>query len=169
MGQKFDENRYVHALRNAALIADINESFPQQDKTEIGERGVTLSGGQKSRVALARALYRECDIYLMDDILSAVDPDVGDEIFERAILGQMMDTTRVIVMNSHLHNLAKCDHIIVIDNGMVKDEGSYEDLVVKYPGLMRGSAGGESRIELEKKPTIKKERIKKAKKGKKIG
>jgi len=164
MGQKFDENRYVHALRNAALIADINESFPQQDKTEIGERGVTLSGGQKSRVALARALYRECDIYLMDDILSAVDPDVGDEIFERAILGQMMDTTRVIVMNSHLHNLAKCDHIIVIDDGKIQGEGTYDELVEKFEGLMRPRTGADERAGHEQKATTERIVIKKASK-----
>jgi len=164
MGQKLDENRYVQSLRNAALIADINNSFPQQDKTEIGERGVTLSGGQKSRVALARALYRECDIYLMDDILSAVDPDVGDEIFERAILGQMMDTTRVIVMNSHLHNLAKCDHIIVIDEGKIQGEGTYDELVEKFAGLMRPRTGAEERAGHEQKATTERVVIKKASK-----
>jgi len=168
MGMEFDEHRYVEAIRNAALIADINDSFPDADKTEIGERGITLSGGQKSRVVLARALYKQCDIYLLDDVLSAVDPDVGDEIFQRAILGQMMDTTRVLVMNSHLHNLQKCDHIIVIDAGVIQGQGKYEDLVEIFPGLMRPKTGAEERQNLEKKPTTKITKIKKASKAKKL-
>ena len=59
--------------------------LPGGDQTEIGERGINLSGGQKQRVSLARAVYRNADIYLMDDPLSAVDSHVGKHIFERVI------------------------------------------------------------------------------------
>lgn len=52
------------------------------DKTEIGERGINLSGGQKQRIQLARAVYQDCDIYLLDDVFSAVDAQTGSFIFK---------------------------------------------------------------------------------------
>ena len=59
------------------------ELLPEGDMTLVGERGVTLSGGQKARVNLARAAYREADVYLLDDPLSAVDAAVSRHLFER--------------------------------------------------------------------------------------
>ena len=67
------------------------------DKTMVGEKGITLSGGQKSRVALARAVYQDKDIYLLDDPLSAVDPKVASKIFSNCINGLLKDKTRVLV------------------------------------------------------------------------
>ena len=67
------------------------------DKTMVGEKGVTLSGGQKSRVSLARAVYQNKDIYLLDDPLSAVDPKVASNIFFNCINGLLKDKTRVLV------------------------------------------------------------------------
>jgi len=61
-----------------ALRADL-AALPAGDATEIGERGITLSGGQKARVALARACYQRADVYLLDDVLAAVDAEVGHE------------------------------------------------------------------------------------------
>lgn len=59
--------------------------MPNHDQTLIGERGVSLSGGQKARISLARALYTESDIYLLDDPLSAVDTAVGRHLFEKYV------------------------------------------------------------------------------------
>ena len=59
------------------------ESLVNGDLTLVGERGVTLSGGQKARVSLARAIYHDADIYLLDDPLSAVDAAVGKHLFEK--------------------------------------------------------------------------------------
>ena len=65
--------RYVEVVRACQLHVDLND-FPDVDLTEIGDRGITLSGGQRARISLARAAYAKADIYLLDDPLSAVDP-----------------------------------------------------------------------------------------------
>lgn len=67
-----EKTRYDMVLKACALDKDIG-SFKHGDLTEIGERGINLSGGQKQRVQLARAVYRDADIYLLDDPFSAVD------------------------------------------------------------------------------------------------
>ena len=70
-GQEFDRQRYQRVVKACALLKDFKQ-FPQGDQTIVGERGSSLSGGQKARINLARAVYRQVDIYLLDDPLSAV-------------------------------------------------------------------------------------------------
>jgi ATP-binding cassette, subfamily C (CFTR/MRP), member 1 len=103
------------------LISFINPSI------STGERGINLSGGQKARVALARAIYRDADVYLLDDPLSAVDAHVGQHIFYECILGALAGKTRVLVTH-HVHLLHLCDLIVVLDNGSVKASGTYKEL-----------------------------------------
>jgi ABC-type transport system involved in cytochrome bd biosynthesis fused ATPase/permease subunit len=71
--------------------------LPAGDASEIGEKGINLSGGQKHRVALARAVYSAADVYLLDDPLSAVDVHVGRHIFEACICGELAGKTRLLV------------------------------------------------------------------------
>ena len=78
--QSFDQQKYKLALRDTCLAEDIL-LFPEGEDTVVGEKGVTLSGGQKARLSLARALYSDSDIYLLDDPLSAVDAIVASKIF----------------------------------------------------------------------------------------
>lgn len=82
--EEFDEKRYKQVVHACALEQDF-EKFSQGDETIVGERGISLSGGQKARINLARAVYKKADIYLLDDILSAVDAHVGKQIFEKCI------------------------------------------------------------------------------------
>lgn len=82
--EEFDEIRYKKVIHACDLECDL-EQLPHGDETIVGERGISLSGGQKARINLARAIYKAADIYLLDDILSAVDPVVGKNIFNRAI------------------------------------------------------------------------------------
>ncbi|CAG2117708.1 unnamed protein product, partial [Medioppia subpectinata] len=81
-GREYDESRYKDVVRVAALERDL-KIFPFGDRTLVGEKGVSLSGGQKARITLARSLYRNADICLMDDPLSAVDAAVAEHIFEQ--------------------------------------------------------------------------------------
>ncbi|KAG0414978.1 hypothetical protein HPB47_007859 [Ixodes persulcatus] len=83
-GQEFDPVRYGRVLRACELLNDIN-TFPAGDLTEVGEKGETLSGGQKQRISLARAAYSRCPIYLFDDPLSALDPNVADKVFKQVL------------------------------------------------------------------------------------
>ena len=83
-GSKYDEQKYNKVVKVCALERDF-KLFPYGDKTLVGERGVSLSGGQKARITLARALYHEADIYLLDDPLSAVDANVAKHLFHKYI------------------------------------------------------------------------------------
>ena len=81
-GSEFDQDRYNNTIDLCCMRHDL-ESFKHGSDDLVGDRGITLSGGQKARLNLARAIYRDADIYLLDDPLSAVDANVGKEIFER--------------------------------------------------------------------------------------
>ena len=83
-GQAYDQDKFARVVAACALQPDI-DSIPHGAETEIGERGINLSGGQKARVSFARALYRDAEVYLLDDPLSAVDAHVGAHLWERAI------------------------------------------------------------------------------------
>ena len=73
----------------------------QEDKTLVGENGLTLSGGQKSRLSLARALYADADIYLIDDVLSALDAKIVKRVFEKSILQLFEKKKRIVIMVTH--------------------------------------------------------------------
>ncbi|GFZ13995.1 multidrug resistance-associated protein 4 [Actinidia rufa] len=96
--------------------------------TEIGERGINLSGGQKQRIQLARAVYQDCDIYLLDDIFSAVDAQTGSEIFKECVRGALKDKTILLVTHQvdFLHN---ADRILVLRDGMIVQSGRYQELL----------------------------------------
>lgn len=80
-GMRMNKDRYKEVIRVCCLEKDL-EMMEFGDQTEIGERGINLSGGQKQRIQLARAVYQDCDIYLLDDVFSAVDAHTGSEIFK---------------------------------------------------------------------------------------
>lgn len=82
-GQEYEPERYQKVVQVCALQRDIDLNFSFGDRTLVGEKGVSLSGGQRARINLARAVYRNADIYLLDDSLSAVDAPVAKHIFEK--------------------------------------------------------------------------------------
>ena len=115
MGKDYNEDLYKQVLETSALAADI-ELMNLKDETIVGDRGITLSGGQKARVALARALYSQYDIYFLDDPLSAVDVQVANHIFKNAIKGQLKGKTVVLVTHQSQF-LNEADKILVLDSG----------------------------------------------------
>ncbi|KAI0071668.1 multidrug resistance-associated ABC transporter [Panus rudis PR-1116 ss-1] len=127
-GREEDEERLREVIKACCLEHDL-EMLPNGEDTEIGEKGINLSGGQKARVSLARAAYSNADIVLMDDSLSAVDAYVGKQILENCLLdGPLADKTRVLATHS-LHVLDKTDYIYVMDNGTIVEQGTYNDLM----------------------------------------
>jgi ABC-type multidrug transport system fused ATPase/permease subunit len=95
-GKRYDPRQYEAVLQACDLEKDIN-SFPDRDATRIGERGTILSGGQRIRIALARAVYSDAEIYLLDDPLGAVDSKVGRNLFELCIQGILAKKIRILV------------------------------------------------------------------------
>ncbi|KAF9019789.1 multidrug resistance-associated ABC transporter [Hymenopellis radicata] len=127
-GQPLDDDKLDEVIQACCLEHDI-EMLPQGDMTEIGEKGINLSGGQKARVSLARAAYSPSEIVLLDDPLSAVDAYVGKSILENCLLnGPLATRTRILVTHA-LHVLDKADYIYVVDDGQIKEQGKYADLM----------------------------------------
>ncbi|CAE6409408.1 unnamed protein product [Rhizoctonia solani] len=122
------QDRFDQITHACALRPDI-EMLHDGEWTEIGERGVNLSGGQKARINLARVAYFGPDIALLDDPLSAVDSHVSKHILENCLLsGPLADKTRILVTHQ-LHALPYVDEVIFMDNGRIVERGKYSDLV----------------------------------------
>lgn len=119
----YDKNRFEQAIYYACLEDDI-KILSKGIETEIGEKGANLSGGQKARVSLARALYSNRDIYLLDDILSAVDVHVGNFIMEKTIREYLKGKT--VIMPTHaVKYLDHADCIVIMNKGKVIGYGPY--------------------------------------------
>lgn len=130
-----DSTRLDTIFDVCALKKDLKE-FSRGMDTLIGEKGVNLSGGQKARVALARALYQESDIYILDDPLSALDAHVGQYVFEHAIKDYLFSKT-VLLVTHQLHVLQRVDRILVMDQGLIAEDGTYADLMMRNGHLCR--------------------------------
>ncbi|GFG28327.1 hypothetical protein Cfor_09080 [Coptotermes formosanus] len=144
-GQPYNAHRYKEVVRVCALERDI-ELFPHGDKTIIGERGVSLSGGQRARISLARAVYRSTDVYLLDDPLSAVDTHVGKHLFVECISKFLANKTRILVTHQ-LQYLRDADLIVILNNGKIETQGTYKDLVASQTDFAHLLAGGDEETE----------------------
>ncbi|RDX54457.1 multidrug resistance-associated ABC transporter [Lentinus brumalis] len=135
-GQREDEAKFRQIVKACCLEPDL-EMLPNGEETEIGEKGINLSGGQKARVSLARAAYSGADIVLMDDSLSAVDSHVGKKLLDGCLLhGPLANKTRVLVTHA-LHVLDKTDYIYVMDEGRIVEQGTYADLMTDGQAFSR--------------------------------
>ncbi|CAI6346527.1 unnamed protein product [Macrosiphum euphorbiae] len=130
-GQSFNDKAYNKVIDACALKTDF-QMLPAGDVTEIGEKGINLSGGQKQRISLARAVYKESDIYFLDDPLSAVDSHVGKHIFEHVIgpTGLLRKKTRILVTHSITY-LRDVNLIVVMKDGQISETGTYKELIDK--------------------------------------
>lgn len=123
----YDEHRYKQVIKVCALERDFL-LLPFADLTVVGERGISLSGGQKARVNLARAIYKQADIYLLDDPLSAVDAHVGKHIFLECI--EKFLANKICVLVTHqLQYLTNVEHLVLLSRGgRIEAQGTYDEL-----------------------------------------
>lgn len=141
-GSELDEEWYSTVVAAVCLDVDI-ESFVDGNRTMIGERGINLSGGQKARLAMARAMYKRAALNLLDDPLSALDAKVGAEVFGRCLshecgivngphAGGLVESSRgnatTLLVSHQKQYLAHCDRIIVLRDGRVAAVGTYDEL-----------------------------------------
>jgi len=125
-GNEYNEEFYRRVIKACNLESDL-KLFPNGDMSVVGERGNNLSGGQKARLALARALYANADIYLLDDPLSAVDAKIAKSIYTEAITGLLKGKT-VIFVTHQVHFVRELESIIAIEDGKVAGTGSFDEL-----------------------------------------
>ncbi|KAJ2849384.1 hypothetical protein J3B02_003803, partial [Coemansia erecta] len=124
-GHRFDQAFYDRVIDACALRPDL-DMLPAGDKTEIGEKGINLSGGQKARVSLARAVYSRADVYVLDDPLAAVDAHVGKHIFSHVLGPQGMLKTRArILVTNAVQYLANTDNIVMLSDGTIVEQGPF--------------------------------------------
>ncbi|KAL8913430.1 MAG: hypothetical protein Q9171_001723 [Xanthocarpia ochracea] len=128
-GHRWDSQFYDRTV-NACALADDFKTLPDGDRTEVGERGISLSGGQKARLTLARAVYARADVYLLDDCLSAVDQHVGRHLIDQVLgsRGLLASKTRVLATNS-IPVLLEADFITLLRDGRIAEKGTYDQLM----------------------------------------
>ena len=121
--------REVRRASATACLDEAIENFTQGYETFVGERGVTMSGGQKQRTAIARMLMQNAPILIFDDSLSAMDAETDAKI--RHALKENMRGATMILISHRITTLMQADHILVLDNGRVAEEGSHQELIEK--------------------------------------
>ena len=151
--QQYDPVRLENVLLACGLKRDIDQ-FPAGLETEIGEKGVNLSGGQKARIALARALYFDTDILLLDDPISALDVHVGRHVFDHAIKEFLAPKT-VLLVTHQLQLLPEMDYVFVIADSSIKEQGTYKELV-SNPTSLLSVLMKDHQLD-DQKPTVQKE------------
>lgn len=111
----------------ACQLEDDIKMFPAGDLTEIGEKGINLSGGQKARVSLARAVYKRPEVILMDDPISALDSHTRREVFDQVFCGLLKDSTRVLVTHA-VDFVHLADRIVIMEKGSIRAQGTYDEI-----------------------------------------
>ncbi|XP_074291624.1 ABC transporter C family member 10-like [Silene latifolia] len=126
-GSAMNEWRYQDTLQRCSLVKDL-EPLPYGDMTEIGERGVNLSGGQKQRIQLARALYRDADIYLLDDPFSAVDAHTATSLFKEYVM-EALSAKTVLLVTHQVDFLPAFQRCLLMSDGQILRAGHYTELL----------------------------------------
>ncbi|KXN89408.1 Metal resistance protein YCF1 [Leucoagaricus sp. SymC.cos] len=147
---EYDEAFYDLVVEACALGPDL-ALLPNGDMTEVGEKGITLSGGQRARLSLARAVYARADLVLLDDCLAAVDSHVARHVFDNVIgpQGLLATKARILVTNG-IAFVKQFDSLVFLRRGIILESGSYQELIANSESeiskLIRGhgKSGGSS-------------------------
>lgn len=135
-GHKFEPEFYEKAITVCQLKPDL-DILPDGDETLVGEKGISLSGGQKARLSLARAIYARADVYIFDDILSAVDAHVGENLINEVLghKGVLKTKTRILATNS-IKVLSEASRIYLLDNKQIVETGNLKSIMSKGSGKL---------------------------------
>ncbi|KAI0039394.1 P-loop containing nucleoside triphosphate hydrolase protein [Auriscalpium vulgare] len=151
-GAPYDESRYEKVIYQCGLNQDLN-LFEAGDKTEVGEKGLTLSGGQKARVTLARAIYSQAEILVLDDVLAALDVHTARWIIDKCFKGDLV-RGRTILLVTHNVALASpiADFVVSLaTDGTIASQGSVLDALAKDQTLQAEIAEEVKHIEQDDK------------------
>jgi ABC-type multidrug transport system fused ATPase/permease subunit len=168
-GQPYDEERYKKVIYQCGLKRDIS-LFDAGDLTEIGEKGLTLSGGQKARISLARAVYSSAQILVLDDILAALDVHTSVFIVNKCLKGDLLKGRTVLLVT---HNVALttpiADFVVSMGtDGRIISQGAPTAVVVEDKELAQQIAREQKALELEEELEEQTEEVKAAAKGSKV-
>ena len=130
LNKTYEEDIYQHVINICELEKDLL-ALQGGDFTEIGDKGVNLSSGQKIRISIARAVYSNSDIYLFDDPLSSLDPSIRNNIFRRVIKGYLKSKTILLVTNE-LQYIPEMKHVIHMNDGRIDFMGTAEEAMKQY-------------------------------------
>ncbi|KAM5312286.1 ATP-binding cassette sub-family C member 4 isoform 2-T2 [Glossophaga mutica] len=154
-GKKYEKERYERVIKACALKKDL-ELLEDGDLTVIGDRGATLSGGQKARVNLARAVYQDADIYLLDDPLSAVDAEVGRHLFQLCICQTLHEKITILVTHQ-LQYLKAANQILILKDGKMVQKGTYTEFLksgVDFGSLLKKENEEAEQASVSESPTL---------------
>ncbi|KAF4829664.1 ABC transporter FUM19 [Colletotrichum tropicale] len=148
-----DEKRYMSVIEATMLVQDLL-LLPKGDQTTIGSNGLSLSGGQKQRISLARALYQQCDLLIVDDVLSGLDSDTAESVFQQVFgnggLLKRRGTTTVLCTHATRH-LQSSDYVIALTTeGTVAEQGKFDQLLEDKTSAAHGSNSQSKSEEIEK-------------------
>lgn len=129
-GHRFEEAYYNTTVKACQLLPDL-DILPERDATLVGEKGISLSGGQKARLSLARAVYSRADLCLLDDILSAVDAEVSKNIVENVLDREqgLLKNKTVILTTNAISVLNRSQNIFLLERGRIIERSSYKDIL----------------------------------------
>ncbi|KAH0581470.1 hypothetical protein H2248_012549 [Termitomyces sp. 'cryptogamus'] len=135
-GTPFDEERYNKVIYQCSLTRDL-ELFKAGDLTEVGEKGLTLSGGQKARITLARAIYSSAEILLLDDVLAALDVHTAKWIVDKCFIGDLVQGRTVLLVTHNVNMAAPISEFVVSlgSDGQILSQGSISDALAKNSKL----------------------------------
>ncbi|KAJ6594276.1 hypothetical protein B0H19DRAFT_1094788 [Mycena capillaripes] len=147
-----DEERYNKVLHQCCLERDL-ELWDAGDETEVGEKGLTLSGGQKARVTLARAIYADTEVILLDDVLAALDVHTAKWIVDKCLSGDLIKNRTVILVTHNVVMTSKIAQFVVslgLD-GRVRSQGSVSDAIAKDEQLAKEVSKEQETLEAAEK------------------
>jgi ATP-binding cassette subfamily C (CFTR/MRP) protein 4 len=143
MGLALDEKWYTEVVNACGLKMDFQQ-LRDGDQTIVGDRGVQCSGGQRARIGLARSIYRDPDVLVADDPLSAVDSKVGRQLFHEAIQGLMINRGKCVILATHQHQYVNDSRCVLMVQGRVGCIGSYDDCVTASDGKLTAHAADDT-------------------------